>query len=337
MKTELFDFQVPADLIAQEPAFPPDSCRLMILNRKTGEIKHSFFSQIVDYFQSGDCLVINDTRVIRARLIGKRKTAGKVEVLLLRPLEKNLWEVLIKPGRRAREGEVISFKEGIEGEVLKRGKDGVRLVKFNTSSLKRLEKAGEVPLPPYIKAPLRREESYQTVYARVPGSAAAPTAGLHFTFPLLEELKKRGVRIASLTLHIGLDTFRPIQEEEVEKHLMHREYFKIPERTAKTINETRKERKRVFACGTTVVRALETVALEGSELKPFEGETSLFIYPGFQFKVVDALITNFHFPRSTLVLLVSAFAGHDKIKKAYQEAIRLKYRFFSFGDAMLII
>lgn len=337
MKIKLFDFKVPAELIAQEPCSPPDHCRLMVLERKSGKIRHCFFYQIVDYFQPGDCLVLNDTRVIKARLRGERKTSGKVEVFLLRCLKGRLWEALIKPGRKAKVGEVITFKNGIEGQIVGKVNNEVKLLRFNTSSLRKIEMAGEVPLPPYIRAPLKKEESYQTVYARVPGSVAAPTAGLHFTSGLLDELKKRGVKIARVTLHIGLDTFQPIRVEDVEEHTIHREHLKVSEKTVKILDETRREGGRVFACGTTVVRALETVALEGGSLKPFEGETSLYIYPGFRFKVVDALITNFHYPRSTLILLVSAFAGRYKIMKAYREAVKLKYRFFSFGDAMLII
>lgn len=337
MKTELFDFFVPPELVAQEPFSPPDHCRLMVLDKSQNKIEHRYFYQILEYFQPGDCLVLNDTRVIKARLFGKRKSGGKVEVLLLRKVQDNFWEVLLKPGRRVKVGEVISFKAGVEGKVVGRKEGGVRLIEFNTGSLKKIEIAGEVPLPPYIKTPLKDEKHYQTVYARIPGSAAAPTAGLHFTPGLLEKLGKRGVKIARVTLHIGLDTFRPIQEEQIEEHVIHREYLKVPKRTVEIVNKVREEGGRVFACGTTVVRALETTAQGDGKLRSFAGETSLYIYPGFNFKVVDALITNFHFPRSTLMVLVSAFAGRDKIIRAYKEAVRLKYRFFSFGDAMLII
>lgn len=337
MKTELFDFYVPPELIAQEPVFPSDSCRLMVLERNNGKLSHFYFHQIVDFFRPGDCLVLNDTRVIKARLIGKRETGGKVEVLLLPKTSGSLWEALVRPGKKIKSGEVIFFKAGIKGKVVDKYENGLRLIKFNTRSLRKIERAGEVPLPPYIKAPLEDEKSYQTVYAQVPGSAAAPTAGLHFTLHLLEKLREKGVKIAKVTLHIGLDTFRPIQEEEVEKHLIHKEYLKIPEKAVEIVKETRENNGRVFACGTTVVRALETGALENGELKPYDGGTSLYIYPGFKFKVVDALITNLHLPRSTLLVMVSAFAGRDKIIRAYREAVKLKYRFFSFGDAMLII
>lgn len=337
MKTELFDFHVPPELIAQEPASPPESCRLMVLEKSKGKITHCYFYQIVDYFSPDDCLILNDTRVIKVRLHGNRGTGGKVEVLLLRKIKSSLWEALVRPGRKARLGEVIFFKAGLQGKIIGEGEGGVKLIEFNTSALKKIEMAGEVPLPPYIKAPLKDEKSYQTVYARVPGSAAAPTAGLHFTTHLLEKLKEKGVKIGWVTLHIGLDTFRPIQEDEVEKHLIHKEYLNISEKTVGIVNETREKGGRVFACGTTVVRALETAALDNEGLKPYKGETSLYIYPGFKFKVVDALITNFHYPRSTLIVLVSAFAGREKIIKAYEEAVKLKYRFFSFGDAMLIM
>ncbi len=337
MKTEFFDFRIPPELIAQEPASSPESCRLMVLEKNEGKIRHCYFHQIVDYFNPDDCLVLNDTRVIKVRLHGKRGTGGKVEVLLLRKIKSSLWEALVKPGRKVRFGEVIFFKAGLQGKIIGEGEGGVKLVEFNTSALKKIEMAGEIPLPPYIKAPLKDERNYQTVYARVPGSAAAPTAGLHFTPHLLEKIKEKGVKIGWVTLHIGLDTFRPIHEDEVEKHLIHKEYLKIPKKTVEIVNETRERGGRVFACGTTVVRALETGALENGELQPYEGNTSLYIYPGFKFKAVDALITNFHFPRSTLIVLVSAFAGRSKIIKAYEQAVRLKYRFFSFGDAMLII
>lgn len=337
MKAELFDFRVPPELIAQEPASPPESCRLMVLEKSKGKITHCYFYQIVDYFNPDDCLILNDTRVIKARLHGKRETGGKVEVLLLRKIKSSLWEALVKPGKKVRFGEVIFFKTGLKGKVIGEGEGRVKLVEFNTSALKKIEMAGEVPLPPYIKAPLKDEKNYQTVYARVPGSAAAPTAGLHFTPHLLEKLKEKGVKIGWVTLHIGLDTFRPIQEDEVEKHLIHKEYLNISKKTVRIVNETREKGGRVFACGTTVVRALETAALDNGELQPYKGETSLYIYPGFKFKAVDALITNFHYPRSTLIVLVSAFAGREKIIKAYKEAVKLKYRFFSFGDAMLII
>ncbi len=337
MKTELFDFYVPPDRIAQQPVFPPDSCRLMVLERKGGKITHCRFHQILDYFRPGDCLVLNDTRVIKARLFGRKETGGKVEVLLLRKVRDGLFEALVKPGRKVKEGGILYFQSDIIGKVVGRKDGGVRLIKFNTSSLKKIEMAGEIPLPPYIKVPLKDEKSYQTVYARVSGSAAAPTAGLHFTTNLLKKIQKKGVKIARVTLHIGLDTFRPIKEEEVEEHMIHKEYFKVSKKAVEIINEVREKGGRVFACGTTTVRALETVAQTGGKLRPFEGETSLYIYPGFKFKVVEALITNFHLPRSTLLVLVSAFAGRDKIIKAYKEAVKLKYRFFSFGDAMLII
>lgn len=339
MKTALFGYTLPQELIAQEPLEQRDSSRLLVLSRQSGSIKHQVFRDIKDYLKAGDCLVLNDTRVILARLRGRRETGGQIEVLLLRPQGNGVWECLAKPGRKVKEGNWLIFKGGfLEGEVVGRTKAGTRLIRFRFDGdfWDCLKEVGEVPLPPYIKKPLKESERYQTVYALRKGSAAAPTAGLHFTPELLEEVRRAGVRVAYVTLHTGLDTFRPIKEEEVEDHPMHQELFSLNEESADLINQTIEEGSRVIAVGTTSVRVLETQA-QGVLVKSGEGLTELYIYPGYQFQIVNVLLTNFHLPRTTLLALVSAFAGRELILKAYEEAIRERYRFYSFGDAMLIL
>jgi S-adenosylmethionine:tRNA ribosyltransferase-isomerase len=339
MKTALFDYALPKDLIAQEPVEPRDSSRLLVLSRQDGSIKHRVFRDIKNYLKPGDCLVLNDTQVIPARLKGRRETGGQIELLLLRPRESSVWECLVKPGRRVREGNWLVFKGGVlEGEVVGRTKAGTRLIHFHFDGdfWECLSEVGEVPLPPYIKKPLKESGRYQTVYALKKGSAAAPTAGLHFTPELLEAVKRTGVRLAYVTLHTGLDTFRPIREEEVEEHPMHQEFFSLSEESASLINQTLKSSARVVAVGTTSVRVLETQA-RGGLVASGEGFTELYIYPGYKFQIVNALLTNFHLPRTTLLVLVSAFASRELILKAYEAAIREKYRFYSFGDAMLIL
>lgn len=343
VKTEEFDYFLPEELIAQTPLTNRDQSRLLVVTRQERSIVHRRFRDIISYVEPGDVLVVNDTRVIPARLLGFRGTGGKVEVLLLHPLGEDTWECLVKPGNKIRPGDKIYVGDKsspeLSGEVLERTSFGGRVIKWSYDGdwedlLKRL---GRVPLPPYIKIPLADPERYQTVYARIPGSAAAPTAGLHFTPELLEEIRKKGVEIVSVTLDVGLGTFRPVSEENIEEHQMHKEYFEIDAKAANTINETKRAGRRVFAVGTTVVRVLESSCGEDGLLLPKHDATDLFIYPGYSFKVVDCLITNFHLPKSTLLMLVSAFAGKDLVMTAYKEAVEEKYRFFSFGDAMLIV
>ncbi|MCG0277512.1 MAG: tRNA preQ1(34) S-adenosylmethionine ribosyltransferase-isomerase QueA [Thermanaeromonas sp.] len=341
MRVEDFDYQLPPELIAQRPVEPRDTSRLLVLHRESGKLEHRRFYELPLYLRPGDVLVLNDTKVIPARLLGKKaKTGGQVEVFLLKPLGGDCWEVLVRPGRRIPPGTEIFFGEGeLRARVLDRTPQGGRVVEFQYQGEweEVLGRLGEVPLPPYIKEKLSDPERYQTVYASKPGSVAAPTAGLHFTPRLLKQLEEKGVRIVYILLHVGLGTFRPVREDVVEKHQMHAEYFRVDEDAARTINEARKKGGRVIAVGTTVVRTLETVATPEGEIKPREGFTELFIYPGYRFKAVEGLITNFHLPRSTLLMLVCAFAGREKILEAYQVAIKERYRFYSFGDAMLIL
>lgn len=343
MKTNDFSYNLPENLIAQNPVEPRDASRLMVLHGSSRGIEHRIFSEIEAYLRPGDLLVANDSRVIPARLYGKRaRTGGRVEALLLAEREPGLWEALVKPGRRLHEGARIEF--GADGamvpaEVVGRTPSGGRLLRFEGDEAA-LEHIGVVPLPPYIRAALRDPERYQTVYSRVRGSAAAPTAGLHFTPRLIQSLQHDGVDFAFVTLHIGLDTFRPVQEEEVEAHQIHSEYCVLDEAAAAKINETRARGGRVVAVGTTAVRTLETAArtlAPDGLVKPFSGWTDIFIYPGYRFGLVDVMITNFHLPRSSLLMLVSAFAGRDFILGAYAEAVEREYRFYSFGDAMLIL
>lgn len=341
MLTSEFDYYLPKELIAQEPVEPRDSSRLMVVNRATKTLEHRIFREIVDYFHPGDVLVINNTKVMPARLYGvKADTGARIEVLLLHRLGTHRYEALVKPGKKVKLGTTIVFGDG---ELVARAVDytphGGRILELEYEGVleELLDKLGKVPLPPYITKELKDPERYQTVYGKHPGSAAAPTAGLHFTERLLEEIELLGVEIVEVLLHVGLGTFRPVVAERVEEHQMHSEYFRIDEDAAARLNKAREAGKRIFAVGTTSVRVLETVARETGEIVPQSGWTDIFIYPGYKFKAVDCLITNFHLPKSTLLMLVCAFAGSDLIKHAYEEAIKSRYRFFSFGDAMLIL
>jgi len=344
-----FDYELPPERIAQTPVEPRDAARLMVLNRADQSIAHRIFRDIGDYLRPGDLLVLNDTRVIPARLFGRKlPSGGRVEVLLLRPRTPTVWEALVR-GRAVRLGTRIGIEKcDLTGEVMEVGETGERVIAFDRPLTPLLESIGTIPLPPYIRTPLKDPERYQTVYARHAGAVAAPTAGLHFTPELMLRLRQQGMGFAYVTLHIGLDTFRPVTEERIEEHRIHTEWARLPVETAEQINQTKLAGGRIVAVGTTVVRTLETAARRGlgqaageacpwRPVAPFEGQTDLFIYPDFQFRVVDALITNFHLPRSTLLMLVSAFAGREFILRAYQEAIREGYRFYSFGDAMLIL
>jgi len=338
IRAEDFDYALPPDRIAQHPVEPRDHARLMVLHRDSGKLEHRRFYEVVDYLRRGDVLVINETRVFPARLVGKRPSGGKVELLLVRPLGRDTWEALAKPGRKVRPGERLLFGEGkLTGEVVERTEDGKRVVRFS-GDIETLRNLGQVPLPPYIRrSPIPEDrERYQTVYARVEGSVAAPTAGLHFTEELLERLREKGVEVVPIVLHVGPGTFRPVRGE-VSEHRMEAEYYEVSPRAAEVVNLAREKGGRVVAVGTTSVRTLETVADEEGRVRPGSGWTELFIYPPYRFRVVDALITNFHLPRSTLLMLVAAFAGRERVLEAYMEAVRLGYRFYSYGDAMLII
>lgn len=340
MKTADFDYDLPQELIAQDPLEQRDSSRLLILDKETGERTHKIFHDIIDYLHEGDCLVINNTKVIPARLIGEREgTGGKVEVLLLKRRSDNVWETLVKPGKKARPGMRLSFGNGLlHAEVQEVVDEGNRLIRFEYEGIfeEILDQLGQMPLPPYITHQLEDKNRYQTVYAKYEGSAAAPTAGLHFTKDLLKKIEEKGVVIASVTLHVGLGTFRPVKVENVLEHHMHSEFYRIEPEEAEKINAAKKAGKRVIAVGTTSCRTLESASTEDGILKAQSGWTDIFIYPGYHFKMVDALITNFHLPKSTLVMLVSALAGREHILAAYKEAVEKKYRFFSFGDAMFI-
>ena len=334
-----FDYALPEELIAQTPVEPRDSSRLMVLDPAKKTIVHRHFFELQDYLTPGDTLIFNDTRVIPARLIGRKEPTGaRVEVLLLRRVEGNAWETLVKPGKKALRGTTIRFSDELSCEVLGHTDFGGRLVTFHYQGIfeEILDRLGETPLPPYIHEKLEDRERYQTVYSRESGSAAAPTAGLHFTPELLEKLKNAGVNLGFLTLHVGLGTFRPVKTEHIEEHVMHSEYYSISEETAKLIRETKAAGKRVVAVGTTSIRTLESAAVKKNEIYGKSGETSIFIYPGYEFKIVDAVVTNFHLPKSTLIMLISAFAGREFTLEAYREAVKEKYRFFSFGDAMFI-
>jgi S-adenosylmethionine:tRNA ribosyltransferase-isomerase len=334
MEASLFDYELPEELIAQEPVEPRDASRLLVVHRATGVLEHRHFYDLPDYLQAGDTLVLNDTRVSARRLFGRKPTGGRVELLLLRPLGDGRWHALVRPGRRLPEGSQILLDEGHTAQIEARLEGGIRLVRFTPPDDEWLQQVGQIPLPPYIHRQLTDPERYQTVYAQSPGSAAAPTAGLHFTPPLLERLKAQGVQVATVTLHVSLDTFRPLQSERVEEHKMHGEWFTLSPEAAEVINQTR---GRIVAVGTTCVRVLESAAVGKRRVQPTMGETQLYITPGYEFKVVEALITNFHAPRTTVLVLVCAFAGRELILHAYQEAIRRRYRFLSFGDAMLIL
>jgi len=343
MKIEDFDFDLPKELIAQTPVEPRDSSRLMVINRKTQTITHSRFNQLVEFLKPGDVLVLNKTKVLPARIIGqKEQTNARIEILLLRRISQHVWEILVKPAKRLKVGQKVIFGEGVlVGELISILENGNRIMRFEYAGLfeQVLDKLGEMPLPPYITSKLRDKERYQTVYAQESGSAAAPTAGLHFTENLLDKINSHGVDVLSIVLHIGLGTFRPVKTENIEDHQMHSEYFYIDQETAASINRAKKEGRRIIAVGTTVVRTLESAAnlSPENEIVSMGGWTDIFIYPGYKFKIIDALITNFHFPRSTLIMLVSAFAGRELILKAYDCAIKEGYRFYSFGDAMFIL
>lgn len=340
MKLSDFNYNLPEELIAQDPLENRDSSRLMILDRDTGEIQHKIFSDIIDYLNPGDCLVINDTKVIPARLIGtKIGTDAHIEVLLLKRRENSVWEVLVKPGKKARPGCRISFGDGLlTGEIIDVVEEGNRLIRFEYDGVfeEILDRLGEMPLPPYITHKLEDRNRYQTVYARHEGSAAAPTAGLHFTNALLKRLENKGIIIARVTLHVGLGTFRPVKVENVLEHHMHSEYIYVEKAEADKINRAKNNGGRIISVGTTSCRTLESAADENGTIQPVSKETDIFIYPGYRFKAVDALITNFHLPESTLLMLVSALAGRENIMNAYNTAVTERYRFFSFGDAMFI-
>ena len=341
MKTSDFYYDLPQELIAQDPLEDRSSSRLMHLSLKDGSIEHRHFTDVLDYMEEGDCLVINDTKVIPARLYGhKEETGALIEILLLKRRENDIWECLVKPGKKARPGAKITFGNGIlKGEIIDVVDEGNRLIQFHYEGIfeEILDQLGEMPLPPYITHKLKDKNRYQTVYAKNEGSAAAPTAGLHFTKELLEKVKEKGVNIAHVTLHVGLGTFRPVKVDDVESHHMHSEFYIVEEDQAKLINDTKKAGKRVIAVGTTSCRTLESATGEDGILKSGSGWTEIFINQGYHFKMIDALITNFHLPESTLVMLVSALAGKENIMHAYETAVQEKYRFFSFGDAMIII
>ena len=341
LKVSDFYYDLPKDLIAQDPLTDRSASRLMVLDKKSGEIAHRSFSDIKEYLRPGDCLVLNNTKVIPARLLGRKEgTDAQVEVLLLKRLSEDTWETLVKPGKKLREGAYVNFGEGLlRGEIINVLPDGNRQVRFFYDGIfeEVLDRLGEMPLPPYITHKLKDKDRYQTVYAKQEGSAAAPTAGLHFTKDLLKEIEAMGVRIAEVTLHVGLGTFRPVKVKTVEEHEMHTEYCEISEETAACINSCKAEGNRIFCVGTTSVRTLESMADENGFVQAGHMDTGIFIYPGYRFKVPDAIITNFHLPESTLLMLVSAFAGKESVFRAYEEAIRDRYRFFSFGDAMLIL
>lgn len=340
MKVEDYYFDLPQELIAQDPLEDRADSRLLLLNHITGEYEHNKFRNIIEYLNPGDCLVINDTKVIPARLYGtKIGTDAKIEVLLLKRQEKDVWETLVKPGKKARVGAKISFGDGVlVGEVIDVVEEGNRLIRFEYEGIfeEILDKLGQMPLPPYITHELKDRNRYQTVYAKNEGSAAAPTAGLHFTKELLKKIEDKGVKIARVTLHVGLGTFRPVKVENILEHHMHSEYFCIDEETSKIINETKASGNRVIAVGTTSCRTLESAAEKKGYITGKSGWTEIFIYPGYEFKIIDGLITNFHLPESTLLMLVSALAGRENVLNAYEEAVKEKYRFFSFGDAMFI-
>ncbi len=341
MKTSDFDYHLPPELIAQTPMQPRDHSRLMILHRATGSVEHRYFYQIVNYLEVGDTIVFNNSRVIPARIFGRKEKDNKgVEILLLRRVDKSLWETLVRPGKKVHVGTRIRIASKSDNtremtaEVLEHGENGTRIVRFSEESL--LWKFGQVPLPPYIHTPLADPEQYQTIYAKVNGSAAAPTAGFHFTTELLNEIQQKGVNLAFVTLHIGLDTFRPVRAEDPQHHHIHKEYGEVDSATATLLNQTKKQGRRIIAVGTSTVRLIESAAQSGT-IQPFADWIDLFILPGYRFLVTDSMVTNFHLPKSTLLMLVSAFAGRDLVLQAYEQAKSLGYRFYSFGDAMLIL
>ena len=341
MKTDLFNYHLPSSLIAQHPEEKRDNCKLLIYNRKTKQITHGIFKDITDYISPGDLLILNDTKVIPARLFGKKKTGGRVEIFLVEKIAPNIYKALTRG--KLKQKTTVTLKNGIQAHINKEGEKSIVSLDYKGDFDEILDEIGEVPLPPYIKRNYQvynKEKDmsyYQTIFAKKKGAIAAPTAGLHFTHNLLSKIREKGVNIAYITLHVGIGTFKPVKEEDFEKHKMDPEYFEIGEETEKLFNETKKRGGKVFACGTTTVRALESNTTEEGFLKSGKGFTNLFIYPGYKFKAIDALITNFHLPKSTLLLLVSAFAGREEILHCYEEAIKKKYKFYSFGDAMLIL
>ncbi|OKZ77402.1 MAG: tRNA preQ1(34) S-adenosylmethionine ribosyltransferase-isomerase QueA [Clostridium sp. 27_14] len=340
MKVTEFDYELPEELIAQTPIEKRDESRLMVLNRKNNTIEHKTFKDIIDYLEPGDCLVRNNTKVIPARIYGKKETGANIEFLLLNNIEGDIWETIVRPGNKLHIGTKVIFGNGLlTAEILDTMPGGTRKVLFTYKGIfnEILDKIGLMPLPPYIHEELKEKDRYQTVYAKYEGSAAAPTAGLHFTNELLEKIEQKGIDIANVTLHVGIGTFRPVKEDTVEAHEMHSEHFYIKQEDCDKINKAKKNGKRVIAVGTTSCRVLETIANpENGTVEPIEGDTQIFIYPGYTFKCIDGLITNFHLPQSTLLMLVSALAGKEYIMKAYNEAVQEKYKFFSFGDAMFI-
>ena len=339
MKTDDFDYYLPEDLIAQTPLLKRDSSRLLVLDKNTGEISHRHFADIIDYLNKDDVLVINDTKVIPARLIGtKEETGAVIEVLMLKNINGDIWECLCKPAKRVKEGTIIKFSDSLSAKCVGIFDEGIRHVEFiyNGIFMEILDQLGEMPLPPYIHEKLSEKDRYQTVYAKNIGSAAAPTAGLHFTNELLEKIKEKGVKVVSVTLHVGLGTFRPVNVEDVEKHKMHSEYYKMTDEVADILNNAKNKGNKIISVGTTSTRVLETIISKYNKFVGCSGFTDIFIYPGYEFKGIDELITNFHLPKSTLIVLVSALAGKENIMNAYKEAVKLEYRFFSFGDAMFI-
>ncbi len=340
MQLEDFDYYLPEELIAQVPLEKRDSSRLMVLDKNTGEIEHRHFTDILDYMEEGDTLVLNDTKVLPARLIGTKEDTGAIiEVLLLKDIQDDTWECLTRPAKRVHVGTIISFGNGeLKAKCIFEGEDGIRKYEliYNGILLEILDKLGTMPLPPYIHEKLEDQTRYNTVYAKNIGSSAAPTAGLHFTKELLAQVKEKGINIAYVTLHVGLGTFRPVQEENILDHKMHTEYYEMSKETAKILTSTHKNHKKIIAVGTTSVRTLETIMTKYGEFRECTGNTDIFIYPGYEFKAIDYLITNFHLPKSTLIMLISALAGRKNVLNAYKEAVKEKYRFFSFGDSMLI-
>lgn len=341
MKTSDFYYDLPKELIAQDPLEDRSSSRLLVLHRKSGRVEHRVFTDIVEYLKPGDCLVRNNTKVIPARLYGTRvDTGATIELLLLKRMENDVWETLVKPGKKARQGAVISFGDGIlTGEIIDVKEDGNRLIQFRYEGIfeEILDQLGQMPLPPYITHTLKDKNRYQTVYAKYEGSAAAPTAGLHFTEELFQKLEEKGVLVANVTLHVGLGTFRPVKVDDVSKHHMHTEFYQVTKEEADKINKAKQAGGRIVCVGTTSCRTIESAADENGVLKPGQGDTDIFIYPGYSFKMMDVLITNFHLPESTLLMLVSALAGKEQVMRVYEEAVQERYRFFSFGDAMVIL
>lgn len=339
MRVEDFNYELPEELIAQDPVEPRDSSRLMVMNREDGQIQHKIFRNIVDELNPGDILVLNDTKVLPARIYAHKESGAVIELLLLKQVEADLWQCLVKPGKKALPGTQLLFDlPELTAEVEAHSDEGTRLIRFNAKKdfFELLDRLGTMPLPPYIKKPLQDQSRYQPVYARERGSAAAPTAGLHFTERLLEEISQKGVSIAKVLLHVGLGTFRPVKAENVEDHVMHSEFYRVTEEAAAAINRAKAAGGRVIAVGTTAIRTLETVSSDNGEIIPGEGWTQKYIYPGYRYKAIDGMITNFHLPKSSLIMLVSAFAGRENVLHAYQVAVEEKYRFFSFGDAMFI-